>query len=77
MKLSKDALSKIFKAFRVVYQKKDTGEPSAAWQNRLMEDIRRQPPVERRKARLSFLIVFFLLLIGFLGLFFLLLTKNP
>ncbi|MCK9293559.1 MAG: hypothetical protein M0P70_00615 [Desulfobulbaceae bacterium] len=71
MKLSKEALSKIFNTFRGVHQNKDKVEPSAGWQSRVMDDIRQQPPPAGRCFRPVLWGTLFVLFIGLLCLYFL------
>lgn len=72
MKLSREALSQIFNTLRDIYKKKEGVEPSATWQNRLMDDIRQQPKPTRRSFRPALWVAFFLLLlIALICLFFL------
>jgi hypothetical protein len=63
MKLSREALSQIFNTLRDVYKKKEGVEPSATWQNRLMDDIRQQPKPTRRSFRPALWVALFLLLL--------------
>ena len=72
MKLSREALSQIFNTLRDAYKKKEGVEPSATWQNRLMDDIRQQPkPTRRSFCPALRAALFLLLLIALFCLYFL------
>jgi len=68
MKLSREALSKIFNTFRATYREQDKVKPSADWQNKLMDEIRKQPAPARRCCNPLLYLFFILVLLALLYL---------